>query len=506
MVGLYAMTASITIDCIIGGYMQKTIWIKDIHTLATMDNNFTIHHNCDVITVDREIREIITGPENKRKLRVQEIFDELGISEANEQINASSMVVLPGFVNTHHHLYQVLTRVIPAVQDSKLFTWLTHLYEIWRGLDPEAVKISAMAGIGELMLTGCTTTTDHFYVFPEHTTPHLLDSEIEAADILGIRFHPCRGSMSRGKSQGGLPPDDVVQTEKDILKDSQRLIEKYHNNKKFSMLRIALAPCSPFSVTPELMRDTAVLAREKKVRLHTHLAETIDENTYCSDIYKKTPIELMEELNWLGKDVWFAHGIHFSDTDLDRLSKTGTGIAHCPVSNMRLGSGIARIPEMMKMGIPVGLAVDGSASNDSSNMLMELKQCLLLHRLKSVDAMTARQVFMAATRGGARLLGRNDIGQIKEGLAADIIMYNINSLAYAGAQEDFLSSLLFCGFDQRVDTSIINGNIVVRNKTLLNINEEIIGRKAVEVSRAMTERARSLGKTTASDVKTAGRY
>ncbi|HEX9974648.1 MAG TPA: 8-oxoguanine deaminase, partial [bacterium] len=350
--------------------------------------------------------------------RIEKIEKDILVHDAR-QVDCSSKLVIPGLVNSHHHLCQTLTRNLPQVQNKKLFEWLTTLYEIWKFLDDKAIYYSTLLGCGELLKTGCTTTTDHHYLYPKQILMDIPAIQFEAAAKLGIRFCPTRGSMSRSKKDGGLPPDSVVQDEETILKHSEEVILKFHNPSPLSMRQVHLGPCAPFNVTSELMKETAKMARKYGVRLHTHLAETKDEDDYCRQVYGMRPLQLMEKLDWLGQDVWYAHGIHFNDDELKLLAATGTGVAHCPASNMRLGSGIARIPEMLQMGIPVGLAVDGSASNDSSDMVGEMRQALLLHRVHSgADAITAEQVLEIATLGSARLLGRSDIGSLEIGKAA----------------------------------------------------------------------------------------
>lgn len=386
-------------------------------------------------------------------------------------IDATGKVVLPGFVNTHHHLPQVLTRNVPSVQEAPLFRWLTELYEVWRGIDADATRVAARVGLAELLLTGCTTSTDHLYLFPRGQE-RLIDVEIEAARELGIRFHPTRGSMSRGRSQGGLPPDDVVQDEDAILADSRRLIREHHDPRPRAMTRIALAPCSPFSVTADLMRRTAALARENGVRLHTHLAETRDEEAYCLETYGVRPVELMRQLGWLGSDVWLAHCVHLSPEEVALFGETGTGVAHCPTSNFRLGSGTAPVRGLLEAGAPVGLGVDGSASNDSSNMMAELRQALLAHRQDADPArwITAQEVFWMATRGGARCLGRDDIGSLEPGKAADIVAIDTRRLSYAGAGSDPLAALVFSPWPEPVDTVMVNGRLIVENGELRGLD------------------------------------
>jgi cytosine/adenosine deaminase-related metal-dependent hydrolase len=384
---------------------------------------------------------------------------------ADRVVEASGMVVLPGLVNTHHHLYQTLTRALPAVQDAELFDWLINLYRVWGELTGEAVYVSAKLGLAELLLSGCTTASDLFYVFP-HGSDVSIDAEIAAARELGIRFHPGRGSMSRGKSQGGLPPDEVVQTEEEILCDCERLIHTYHDPQRGAMLRIDLAPCSPFSVSREGMVAVRDLGRREGVRLHTHLAETRDEERYCQEVYGMRPVALMEDLGWLGPDAWFAHVVHVNEAEIARLAETGTGVAHCPSSNMRLGSGIAPIVPMLQAGVPVGLAVDGSASNDSSHMLAEARQALLLQRVRyGAGALSVTQALELATLGGARVLGRDDIGALAPGRAADLVGVRRDRLEYAGAQHDPVGALLLCA-PAWVDLAMVQGEVRVWNGTI----------------------------------------
>ncbi len=393
---------------------------------------------------------------------------------ADRIINAQGMIILPGLVNTHHHLYQTLTRAVPAAQNADLFHWLKTLYPIWARLTPEAVYVSALVGLAELVLSGCTTTSDHLYLFPNGVR---LEDEIRAAQEIGVRFHPTRGAMSLGESKGGLPPDSVVEEEEDILRDCQRVIEAYHQSERFGMIRVGIAPCSPFSVTPDLMREAATLAREYRVRLHTHLAETKDEERFCVAHFGMRPVAYMKQLGWVGEDVWHAHVVHVNSSEIQLLARTGTGVAHCPSSNMRLASGIAPIRAMRRLGVPVGLGVDGSASNDSSHMLAEARQALLLQRVDGGPAaLGAQGALEMATLGGARVLGRDDIGRLAPDMAADFIGFRLERLAYAGALHDPLAALVFCA-PQTVDLSVINGRVVVEDGELRGIDlAEVIRR------------------------------
>ncbi len=419
--------------------------------------------------------------------------------EADQVIDAQGLVVLPGLVNTHHHLYQTLTRALPAVQDTELFDWLTRLYRVWGELNAEAVYVSAKLGLAELLLSGCTTASDLYYVFPRGSDV-AIDNEIAAARELGIRFHPGRGSMSRGQSEGGLPPDDVVQSEETILADCERLIHTYHDPRPYAMLRIDLAPCSPFSVSRQGMIDIRDLGRREHVRLHTHLAETLDEEKYCLEVYGARPMALMEEMEWLGPDVWFAHVVHVNKDEIDLLARTGTGVAHCPSSNMRLGAGIAPIAPMLAAGVPVGLAVDGSASNDSSHMLAEARQALLLQRVRyGAGALSVGQALEMGTLGGARVLGRNDIGALAPGMAADLVGIRRHRLEYAGAQHDPVGALLLCQ-PVNVDLAMVQGQVRVWHGEISGldlpalvarhnaISAELVRRAEVRYGQALCER------------------
>ena len=373
-----------------------------------------------------------------------------------------------------------------AVQNAELFDWLRTLYPIWARMDDEAVYVSAKVGLIELLLSGCTTVSDQLYLFP---CGACVDAEIQAARELGIRFQPCRGSMSLGRSQGGLPPDSVVQTEEQILCDSERLVNAYHDPARYSMCRIAIAPCSPFSVTPEEMRQAAVWARKRGLTLHTHVAETLDEERFCLQKFGKRPVALMEALGWLGPDVWFAHCVHLNEGEIALMAETGTGVAHCPSSNMRLGSGIAPIREMRDAGVRVGLAVDGSASNDASHMLAEARQAMLLQRVtKGATAMGAVEALEIATRGGAETLCRDDIGVLAPGMAADFVGWRLDALDYAGAQHAPLAALLFCT-PRAVDLSVINGQVVVRSGQMMDIDVPRLVVRHNEISRNMIEQA-----------------
>lgn len=409
-------------------------------------------------------------------------------SEGARVIDASSMIIYPGLINTHHHLLQAFTRNIPQVQSMELFDWLMVLYDLWRNVNPDYIYYSSLVGMGELLKYGCTTCFDHHFAFPRGKGRNLIDHQIEAAEALGIRFHAGRGSFSRGRKQGGLPPDDLVESTSEILEDSQRLIEKYHDPGQYSMIQVALAPCSPFSVDSDVMIESAKLARAKGVRLHTHLAETLDEEEYCLDKYGKRPLAWAQEVGWVGSDVWYAHGIHFNDKEIRVLAETQTGVAHCPVSNMKLSSGIAKIPQMLNHNVPVGLAVDGCASNDGSNLLAEIRVAYLLHRLNSSqNAPSGYDILKIATAGSARLLGRNDIGSIALNKAADLFLINVDRLELVGALHDPGSLLATVGFNRPVDITIVNGKIVFENGFLTGIDENEAKYRAAQEERKVFE-------------------
>lgn len=442
--------------------MRPPLLIKNALRVATMDDAGTELQDADVLIRGRVI--VSVGKD---------------LHEDGAQVlDARGCVVIPGMVNTHHHLCQTLTRATPAAQDAKLFDWLVYHYTVWRHLTPEYAALGAQVGLGELLLTGCTTSTDHTYLYPRGLTG-LVDAQIEAARSLGIRFHPTRGSMSVGSSKGGLPPDDCTQAEEEILRDGERLVKEYHDNGPYAMTRVGLAPCAPFSVSPELMKETAAQAKRWGVRMHTHLCETLDEEAYCLEKYKLRPIDFIESLGWMDSNVWLAHMVHVNDAEIARLAKVKVGVAHCPSSNFRLGSGVPPVRKYLDAGVPVGLAVDGSASNDTSDMLGEARQMLLSHRVKSgVASMPARDVLRAATRGGAALVGRDDIGQLAAGKAADLAIFDVNRLDYAGSAGDPVASLLFCGASHRTKWTIVNGHIVVEDGRLKNADEADVTRRA----------------------------
>jgi cytosine/adenosine deaminase-related metal-dependent hydrolase len=431
-----------------------------------------------IVTMDGDRREIPDGALFIRDGVIEQVGTTGDLpSSADTVLDLSDHLVLPGLINTHHHLYQTLTRAVPDAQDADLFSWLKKLYPIWGGMRPEDIHISTQLGLAELALSGCTTASDHLYIFPNGCR---LDDEIEAAGQVGLRFHASRGSMSLGESQGGLPPDRVVEQEDFILEDTRRLIEQYHDPEPGSMLQIVVAPCSPFSVTPDLMRQSAALAREYGVHLHTHLAETIDEEEFCLAEFGHRPMAYAEELDWAGDDVWFAHAVHVNHDEVKRMAKAGIGVAHCPSSNMRLSSGIAPVRRYRQEGVDVGLGVDGSASNDSSHMLAEARQALLISRLGSVIAseiddmpgmMAAREALELATLGGAAVLGRQDIGALDVGKQADFVAMDLNRIEFAGGLHDPVAAVVLC-HPVQVDYSVIGGRIVVKEGNLTTLELE----------------------------------
>jgi len=447
----------------------STLLVRNARLLATMDS---------------QRREIPDGSLFIRDNIIEHVGPTAALpNQADRVIDARDTIVLPGLVNTHHHLFQALTRALPRAQDAKLFDWLTTLYPIWAGLSAKAFYTSAKLALCELMLSGCTTASDHHYLYPRDVR---LDDEVRAARELGIRFHPCRGSMSVGQSKGGLPPDSVVEDEQAILADCVRVIESYHQPQRYGMCRIVIAPCAPFNVSEQLMRRSAEMARRYGVHLHTHVAETQDEEAYCLERVGLRPVAYMRELGWVGPDVSYAHAIWLNPEEIRLLAETGTGVAHCPSSNMRLGSGIAPIREYLEAGVPVGLAVDGSASNDSGHMLAEARMAMLLQRVaKGADALSAREALEMATLGGAAVLGRDDIGQLAPGMAADLIAIGLNRLEFAGAQADPLAALLFCS-PPKVDLSIINGRVVIEDGAFVDLDlAELIARHNAESSKLL---------------------
>ncbi|HXF64686.1 MAG TPA: 8-oxoguanine deaminase [Caldilineaceae bacterium] len=454
-----------------------------------------IHHADLLVTMDRARREIADGAVLVRDQAIAWVGATADLpadmsDRADRRINARGKLLLPGLVNTHHHFYQTLTRAVPAAQNAVLFDWLKTLYPIWAELTPDDVRISTQLALAELLLSGCTTSSDHHYLWPNGAR---LDDQFEAAEAVGVRFHGARGSMSLGESQGGLPPDRVTEDEESILRDCRRVVETYHDASRYAMRRVAIAPCSPFSVTPALMRESAALARSfgaAGVRLHTHLAETQDEETFCLRAFGARPVDYAEQLGWLAGDVWHAHCVHLSGDEVIRFAATRTGVAHCPTSNMRLASGIAPVRALISAGAAVGLGVDGSASNDGSHLLAEARQAMLLQRvLGDPAAMTARQALELATLGGAAVLGRDDIGALAAGMAADIIAYDLSAPTYAGAAvHDPVAALVFCQ-PQNVDFAMVNGRVLVEDGQLTTLDLPVLVEQHNRAARALLARA-----------------
>jgi 8-oxoguanine deaminase len=412
---------------------MATLLVRNAHTLVTMDPTR---------------REIAGGGLFARDGFIEQIGVTADLpAQADQVVDASGMLLLPGLVNTHHHLYQTLTRAVPGAQDVGLFPWLKRLYPIWARMTPEDVGLATRTGLLELAHSGCTTAFDHQYLWPNGSS---VDDQVAAAHEIGIRFHVSRGSMSLGESKGGLPPDSVVEDENTILEDCIRAIDAYHDPSPGSMTQVVIAPCSPFSVTPGLMRASAGLAREKGVRLHTHLAETLDEERFCLESFGSRPVRYAEDLGWAGNDVWFAHGVFVDGAEVGRMAASGTGVAHCPTSNMRLASGIAPVAGYLAAGVPVGLGVDGSASNDGSHLLGEARQAMLLARLAAAPSlaggsqMAARTALELATLGGAAVLGRQDIGSLESGKCADFFTLDLGRLEFAGALHDPVAAAVLC--------------------------------------------------------------
>jgi 8-oxoguanine deaminase len=433
-----------------------------------------------LVTMDDHQREIPEGGLFIRNGFIEQVGASASLPQAaDEVLDLRGHLVLPGLINTHHHFYQTLTRAVPAAQDANLFNWLKTLYPIWARMNPDDIHISTQTALAELALSGCTTASDHLYLFPNGAR---LDDEIAAAREIGVRIQAARGSMSLGESEGGLPPDSVVDTEENILRDSQRLIETYHDPKPGACVQIVLAPCSPFSVTGELMKQTAKLAREYGVHLHTHLAETEDEEAFCLKKFGCRPVPYMQSVDWVGQDVWFAHAVYVNNEEVKTFAMFGCGVAHCPSSNMRLASGIAPVREYLAAGVKVGLGVDGSASNDGSHLLAEVRQAMLLSRLRegitgfslshdpSRRLMTAREALRLATRGGAAVLGRFDIGSLEPGKCADFFAINLNRLDYAGGLHDPVSAAVFC-HPVKADYTVIGGKLVVKQGQLVTVDE-----------------------------------
>lgn len=446
---------------------MSTILLKNIRCLATMDDEDRELNDAWILIRDRVVERLGSADDDPPE-------------DADRAIDLSHHVVLPGLVNTHHHMFQSLTRVIAQQED--LFGWLRACYPMWARMRSEHVHAAARLAMAELLLSGCTTASDHHYVFPHDVQ---LEDEIRAAQEMGIRFHAARGGMSLGEGHGGLPPDHLVEREDDILRDTRRLVETWHDPNPQAMLRIVVAPCSPFSVTVDLMRESAALARAYGLQMHTHLAETDADVAYSVERFGMRPGDYAEDMGWVGADVWHAHCVKLNAEEVRLFGRSGTGVCHCPSSNMRLASGIAPIRQMLDNRVTVGLGVDGSASNDSGHLLAEARQALLLARaLGDPAALSAREALRLATRGGAAVLGRDDIGQIAPGKSADIIAFRLDSLAMAGAQSDPVAALLFCQ-PSAVDLSIINGAIVVEDGQLLTADLPVLIERHNQLSAAL---------------------
>lgn len=444
-----------------------TLLVKNIHTLATFDDRGTEMRDAAIYVRDNIIEAIGA-------------LADMPLQTADTVIDAARHVVIPGLVNTHHHMVQSLTRCI--AQDKELFDWLVTLYPIWSGLRSQHIYTSAKLAMAELILSGCTTSSDHLYIYPNDAQ---LDDQIRAAQEIGMRFHAARGAMSVGESQGGLPPDRVVEKEDAILRDMRRVIEQYHNADRYAMLRIVIAPCSPFTVSQDLMRESAVLARSYGVRLHTHLAENVKDIDYSVDVYGLRPGDYAQDVGWVGDDVWHAHCVQLNTEEIGLFARTGTGVCHCPSSNMRLASGIAPLRQMLDSGVKVGLGVDGSASNDSGHLLNEARMAMLLQRVGGDPAaMSAREALNVATRGGASVLGRDDIGQISVGMAADFVGYRLDQVGFAGARHDPVAALVFCQ-SVNVDFSIINGRVVVEEGQLKTLDLPVLIEQHDRLSQAL---------------------
>jgi 8-oxoguanine deaminase len=452
--------------------------------------------NAYIVTMDDHQREIPDGGLFIRDGFLEQVGQTASLrSDADEVLDLDGFVVLPGLVNTHHHFYQTLTRAVPAAQDANLFNWLTTLYPIWARLQPEDIFTSTQTALAELALSGCTTASDHLYLFPNGSK---LDDEIAAAQEIGLRIQASRGSMSLGQSQGGLPPDSVVDSEDSILKDSQRVIERYHDANPGAFVQIVLAPCSPFSVTSDLMKQSAKLAREYGVHLHTHLAETEDEEQFCLQKFGHRPVGYMQEVDWVGEDVWFAHAVWVNDEEIQVFAKHVCGVAHCPTSNMRLASGIAPVKEYRAAGVNVGLGVDGSASNDGSHLLAEVRNAMLVSRVKegltgyslsndpNRKLMTAREALYLGTRGGAAVLGRKDIGSLEPGKCADFFAIDLNRIGFTG-MHDPVSAIVF-GQPVNADYTVVGGKFVVKEGELCTVDERTLIEKHNQAAKRLLSR------------------
>jgi cytosine/adenosine deaminase-related metal-dependent hydrolase len=439
---------------------MPTLLAKNADLLVTMDAERRELRGAGLYAVDGFVRQV--GPTASLPATADVVLDLAG------------QIALPGLVNTHHHLNQTLTRAFPPAQDAGLFDWLTAQYPAWTRIDAEASRASTLVGLAELLLSGCTTVFDHTYLYQNGNS---VDVQVEAAREIGVRFHASRGSMSVGRSKGGLPPDEAVEDEAAILRDSERVVDRYHDPRPGAMTRVVLAPCAPFSVSADLLRESAALARARGVRLHTHLAETLDEERYTRERFGCRPVEWMDRLGWVAGDVWFAHAVHVDDAEIARFARAGCGVAHCPSSNMRLASGIAPVKKYLRAGVKVGLAVDGSASNDAGNLLLEARQAMLLARLELSrregarapgEWMTAREALEIATLGGARVLGRDDVGSLEAGKCADFFTLDLGAVDYAGALHDPVAATVFCA-PTRARFTVVHGRVVVEEGRLVTV-------------------------------------
>jgi len=446
-----------------------------------------------LVTMDEWRREIRDGAMFVRDGVIEAVgtLDQMPAQTADTMLDLSRHIALPGLVNTHHHMFQSLTRVL--AQDDELFGWLKTLYPIWSRLTGEAIYVSAKLAMAELMLSGCTTSSDHLYIYPNDCR---IDDEIRAAGEIGIRFHAARGAMSMGESKGGLPPDRVVEDEAAILRDTQRVIEQYHDAKRYAMLRVVVAPCSPFTVSQDLMREAVALARSYRVRLHTHLAENDNDVAYSLETFGARPGSYAEDVGWVGDDVWHAHCVKLDAGEIGLFARTGTGVCHCPTSNMRLASGIAPVRQLLDARVKVGLGVDGSASNDSGHLLNEARQAMLLQRVNPLPAspasrggaaaLSAREALEIATRGGAAVLGRDDIGVLAAGMAADFVAFRLDDIAFAGALHDPVAALVFCG-SPHADVSVINGRVVVQDGQLVTVDVPVLVEQHNKLSKSLID-------------------
>ncbi len=454
---------------------SSLLLVENCALVATMDDSRNELSSCDILIESNLIKQVGSN-----------LREELDLSEDIPYIDARGCLAVPGFVNVHHHFWQVLTRCLPRVQNAELFHWLVEQYHVFEACDPQCFYTSARVALSELLLSGCTTTSDHHYLFPKGQPVELIDEDIRAAKELGIRFTATRGSMTLGEDNGGLPPETVIEKDDRVLEDYDRLISRYHDRSHGAMTQIALAPCAPFNVTPRLFQETVGIARRHGVRLHTHLAETDDEDKYVQEKFQKRPFRYVADQGWSGSDVWFAHCVKLNQHEIEEFAASGIGVAHCPSANCRLGSGVAPVPAMLKAGVPVGFGVDGSASNDSGHLLGEAQLAFLLHRATwGVDSITARDCLWMLTRGGAEVLGRSDIGQISAGMCADIVLFDQRRLQYAGGPSlDPVAGLIMCGKGQAPSWTIINGRIVVQDSRIVGLDE----RGLVEEANQLTEK------------------